>query len=427
MTKKKLITTVWMLSVVFYLFSAGTGNAAASDKYKVIADSLRVRSEPTLKASVIGSLKSGDVVAVTKESHGWLQVKSGKLSGWVAGYYLKKSDVETAAAAKPEDKPKAEAPAKASEEPKTDEPAKQADKPKAEVDAAVEEGQSAAEPAKPAADVSADEPASEQEEKPAGELAVGGKVYVTADALRVRSAPGLDRKVAGAVYHGDELTVLELGEEWVKVEAAQGLIGWVAAQYVSTATPAKTPANVEGPLTGRIIAVDPGHGGNDPGMVGVKHKTYEKDLNLSTSLYLKEELEKLGAKVVMTRTEDDEKPELSERVRIAEEAGSDAFISVHYNSSPKKVSGTLTFYYSQQDDRKLARAVESELAKGIGLKSNGISYGNFHVLRENDVPAALVELGFLTNEKDEEIARTEEYQRAAAAAIAQGLVNYLSS
>jgi N-acetylmuramoyl-L-alanine amidase len=254
-------------------------------------------------------------------------------------------------------------------------------------------------------------------------------VYVTADALRVRSAPGLDQKVAGAVYNGDGLTVLELGAEWVKVEAAQGLVGWVAAQYVSTTAPApdKTPAKVEGPLTGRIVTVDPGHGGSDPGMVGVKHKTYEKDLNLSTSLYLKEELEKLGAKVVMTRTKDDEKPELSQRVRIAEEAGSDAFISVHYNSSPKKVSGTLTFYYSQQDDRKLARAVESELAKGIGLKSNGIAYGNFHVLRENDVPAALVELGFLTNEKDEEIARTEEYQRAAAAAIAQGLVNYLSS
>ncbi len=436
MTKKKLITTVWMLSVVFYLFSAGAGNAAASDKYKVIADSLRVRSEPSLKASVVGSLNSGDVVAVSKESHGWMQVKSGKLKGWVAGYYLKKDgNVETASAEPKDSTPKTE-PAEAS---KTDtpaqapnDPAQSADKPKAEGDAAPEAGQADAKPEQPAADTPPDEQAAAQgeQQQPASAIVVDGTVYVTADALRVRSAPGLDQKIAGAVYNGEQLTVLEAGEEWVKVETAQGLVGWVSVQYVSTAAPApnKKPAKVvDGPLTGRVITVDPGHGGSDPGMVGVKHKTYEKDLNLSTSLYLKEELEKLGAKVVMTRTKDEEKPELSERVRIAEEAGSDAFISVHYNSSPKKVSGTLTFYYSQQDDRKLARAVETELAKGIGLKSNGIAYGNFHVLRENDVPAALVELGFLTNEKDEEIARTEDYQRAAAAAIAQGLVNYLSS
>ncbi len=431
MTKKKRITTVWMLSVVFYLFSAAAGNAAASDKYKVIADSLRVRSEPSLKASVVGSLNSGDVVAVSKESHGWLQVKSGKLTGWVAGYYLKKDgSVETASAEQPNStpagEPKADTPAKAATE-----PAQAADKPKAEEGAVVSElGQAGAEPAESATDTPPDDQAPVQEEPPADAIAVGGTVYVTADVLRVRSAPGLDQKIAGSVYAGEGLAVLELGSEWMKVETGKGLVGWVAAQYVSAAAPVpdKKPAKaVEGPLTGRIVTVDPGHGGSDPGMVGVKHKTYEKDLNLSTSLYLKEELEKLGAKVVMTRTQDDEKPELSQRVRIAEEAGSDAFISVHYNSSPKKVSGTLTFYYSQQDDRKLARAVESELAEGIGLKSNGIAYGNFHVLRENDVPAALVELGFLTNEKDEEIARTEEYQRAAAAAIAQGLVNYLSS
>src|SRR5690606_3171526 len=119
------------------------------------------------------------------------------------------------------------------------------------------------------------------------------------------------------------------------------------------------------PLSGRIVAIDPGHGGNDPGMIGVKHKTYEKDLNLTTSNYLAQELERLGAKVVMTRTKDEQKPELSERVRIAEDAGADAFVSVHYNSSPKKSSGTLTFYYSERDDRELARAIDRRLADGI--------------------------------------------------------------
>jgi len=388
MRMRERLTTVWMLIVVLSMFSAGSGNAAASDKYKVIADSLNVRSEPSLKAGVIGSLKNGDVVDVAKESHGWYQVKLDAVSGWVAGYYLAKADgVETASADEPQG----------------------AEAGGAEVPAA-------------GAEADKDEPS-----KPKGELAVEGTAYVAADALRVRVGPGLEHKVAGAVYQGAALTVLELGNEWVKVKAADGLTGWVAVQYVSAEAPDKSPANQAGPLAGRMIAIDPGHGGNDPGMIGVKHKTYEKDLNLTTSNYLAQELEKLGAKVVMTRTKDEEKPELSERVRIAEEAGADAFVSVHYNSSPKKVSGTLTFYYAEQDDRQLARAIERELADGIGLKSNGIAYGNFHVLRENDVPAALVELGFLTNEKDEEIVRSEEYQRDAAAAIAKGLLTYLTT
>jgi len=391
MRMRKQLMTVWMLSVVLYMFAAGSGNAAAGDQYTVIADSLNVRSEPNLKAGVIGSLKSGDVVAAVKESQGWYQVKLGAVSGWVAGHYLVKDDgVETASAGKPAD-----------------------DKPQgAEAGAAGAQAPEAA---------AADEPA-----KQAGGLVVDGSAYVVADALRVRVGPGLEHKVAGAVYYGAEITVLELGDEWVKVKAADGLTGWVAGQYVSAKAPDKASAGQAGPLTGRIIAIDPGHGGNDPGMIGVKHQTYEKDLNLATSNYLAQELERLGAKVVMTRTKDEEKPELSARVRIAEEAGADAFVSVHYNSSPKKASGTLTFYYSERDDRQLARAIERELADDIGLKSNGISYGNFHVLRENDVPSALVELGFLSNEKDEEIARTEEYQRAAAAAIAEGLTAYLT-
>ena len=430
---RQRLTTVWILSVVLYLFSAAIGNAAASDKYKVIADSLNVRNEPSLKAAVVGSLRNGAVVSVTKESHGWYQVKADAVSGWVAGYYLKKADsVETASATVPPsaeplpaDGPKPEEPA-ASEQPKSGEPAPGGSKPD-EAGGSPKDAEAGADAKPDAGTDKGTDKSAEESSKQAGQLAVGGAAYVSADALRVRVGPGTGHKIAGTVYYGAELTVLESGEEWVKVRTAAGLTGWVSVQYASAEAPGKAPARQAGPLSGRIIAIDPGHGGNDPGMIGVKHKTYEKDLNLATSGYLAEELERLGAKVVMTRTKDDEKPELSARVRIAEEADADAFVSVHYNSSPNKASGTLTFYYSEQDDRQLARAIERELAAGIGLKSNGISYGNFHVLRENDVPAALVELGFLTNEKDEELVRTEEYQRAAAAAIAQGLITYLTT
>jgi N-acetylmuramoyl-L-alanine amidase len=90
------------------------------------------------------------------------------------------------------------------------------------------------------------------------------------------------------------------------------------------------------------------------------------------------------------------------------------------------VSGTLTYYYSEAKDRPLARSIEARLAKGLGLKSNGISYGDYHVLRENNRPSVLLELGFLTDSRDEATVRKDDYQKKAAAAIAAGLADYFA-
>ncbi|MNI76715.1 N-acetylmuramoyl-L-alanine amidase LytC precursor [compost metagenome] len=128
----------------------------------------------------------------------------------------------------------------------------------------------------------------------------------------------------------------------------------------------------------------------------------------------------------MTRTKDSQKPSLSSRAQLSQTIGADAFVSVHFNSSPKNVSGTLTFFYSESGDLPLARAIEHRLGDGIGLKSNGLSFGNYHILRENTIPAALVELGFLTSARDESIVRTSSYQKKAARAIADGLADYFS-
>lgn len=126
----------------------------------------------------------------------------------------------------------------------------------------------------------------------------------------------------------------------------------------------------------------------------------------------------------MTRTKNGEKVSLSDRAAYGNTNGADAFVSIHYNSSEKQTSGTLTFYQSESKDLQLSRAIESRLADGIGLKSNGVAYGDFHVLRENKLPSTLVELGFLTNSNDEGIVRKSDYQEKAAAAIAEGLVEY---
>jgi N-acetylmuramoyl-L-alanine amidase len=265
---------------------------------------------------------------------------------------------------------------------------------------------------------------------------------VAVHSLNVRSKADAKSAVIGSLKRNDIVTITQMSYGWAKVSSGR-MTGWVAGHYLlrlsagstaeqSAAAPPASPAGqaetgkqaaVKTGLKGKVIVIDPGHGGNDSGVIGKKHSSIEKTLNLSTSRYLANLLRKAGAKVIMTRNDDKDKPELSERVAVSEKNRADAFVSIHYNSSLKSNSGTLTFYYSQSKDLPLSKTIESRLRQ-IGLKSSGYSYGNYHVLRENDRPSALVELGFLSNPKDEEVVRTSAYQKKAAEALAAGLQDY---
>ncbi|AIQ14526.1 hypothetical protein PDUR_23510 [Paenibacillus durus] len=358
-----------------------TSPTAQADSYtaKVYATSLNVRSEPAGGAAVTGSVRGGTLVTVSKEQHGWLKIQTGNTTGWVAGYYLKKAGGTAASS-------------------------------QATVTAA------------------------KKRTSPRSTTAV-----VTADSLRIRSGPGTGYDVIGSLEARDAVTILSRRSGWLKIRTKGGAIGWVAEPYVTAGASAASAAGIRrtssstavsrpasAGLRGKRIVVDPGHGGDDPGMIGTTYGTMEKDLNLQTALYLRDYLEAAGARVTMTRTRGNERPALSSRAELAQSVSASAFISVHFNSSPKKISGTLTFFYSESDDMKLARAIENRLSEGIGLKSNGLSFGNYLILRENETPAALVELGFLTNSADESIVRRSSYQRKAARAIADGIADYFS-
>lgn len=373
---RKLINTVMMLSVLLGLACYGPEPVEAKGEYAAIAigSAINVRDEPSLEGIVVGSLNNGDVVTVSQEKHGWLQIKNDKVSGWAAGYYLKKVDKATSGSAEN----------------------------------------------KAAANGSTEKKAAANNSS-AVKKAAAGQAAVLADSLRIRAGAGLNYKVLGGVVQGELVTVLEEKGDWAQIRTKGGQVGWVSAAYIGEGTAAK-PAS--GTLAGKVIVIDPGHGGGDPGKIGIQHNTLEKELNLSTSFYLVEELRSRGAHVVMTRTKDDQKPALSDRVRTSKAAGADAFVSIHYNSSEKNTSGILTFYNSDTKDKPLAHALENRLGQGIGLKSNGVSFGDLHVLRENDTASVLVELGFLSNAKDEEIVRESAYQKKAAVAIAKGLEDY---
>lgn len=127
--------------------------------------------------------------------------------------------------------------------------------------------------------------------------------------------------------------------------------------------------------------------------------------------------------VVMTRTTDTFL-QLKERAKIANSLKADVFISIHANSGPSTATGTETYYY-HESDKALANALHKEIVKAMGLKDRGVRYGNFHVIRETTMPAALLEVGFLSNKNDEKKLFDSATQDRVAQAIVRGIKQYL--
>lgn len=175
-------------------------------------------------------------------------------------------------------------------------------------------------------------------------------------------------------------------------------------------------------LKDKVIVLDPGHGGIDPGAHGERNN--EKDLTLATAKKVKEKLETAGAKVVMTRT-GDTYPTLSERVKISQNNNADVFISIHYNAGSSSASGIETYFWkTNTDESKLASLVQNGIIKSTGMKNRGTAEGNFQVIRDNTDSAILVELGFISNPDEENIVETSDFQNKVATGIVNGLEAY---
>ncbi|ASA22858.1 N-acetylmuramoyl-L-alanine amidase family protein [Paenibacillus donghaensis] len=171
------------------------------------------------------------------------------------------------------------------------------------------------------------------------------------------------------------------------------------------------------------VVLDAGHGAKDSGAVGVTGK-YEKNVNLAIVLkaaaLLKQEN---NIDVVLTRS-DDTFLELKERAAIANNLQADLFISVHSNSGSTAASGTET-YYQRESSKAFAAVMHKYLVQATGLSDRGVRYGNFHVIRETKMPAVLLEIGYLSNKKDEALLFTEELQNKVAASMVKGIKEYL--
>lgn len=187
----------------------------------------------------------------------------------------------------------------------------------------------------------------------------------------------------------------------------------------------------------RIIAVDPGHGGSDPGAIGPTGLK-EKVPNLAIALHLRQLLEAEGVKVVMTR-DGDYDVSLSDRVTKARGAGAELFVSIHNNAfGDPGPNGTETYYYNNKvggapgspyvaTSQAIASYVQKAVVSSISRFDRGVHSANFYVLRQSPMPAVLIEGVFISNPEEESLLKDVYFQQRLAQGIFNGLRAYYSA
>ncbi|GAA0106862.1 N-acetylmuramoyl-L-alanine amidase CwlD [Paraclostridium sordellii] len=199
------------------------------------------------------------------------------------------------------------------------------------------------------------------------------------------------------------------------------------------------------PITNKVILLDAGHGGMDPGATNEDKSILEKDINLQITLKLRELLESSGCLVLLTREEDTSLYEeeagkttrqkynenLKNRRKMIEESGVDAFVSIHLNKfEQSKYYGAQTFYPEGQNDSKLLSQFIQDELKRVVDKTNQRKIKpskDIYLLKENKIPSVLIECGFLSNEKESKLLNDEKYQEKVAWAIYAGIQKYFGS
>ena len=175
------------------------------------------------------------------------------------------------------------------------------------------------------------------------------------------------------------------------------------------------------------VVIDPGHGGPDPGAVGI-NGLRETDVVLDVSLQVAQLLQAKGIKVLLTRTSEVD-VDLPPRVALANNSRADVFLSIHANAlslDRPDVNGVETFYFEASRSLPLAQAVQEQiLAISPGSPDRGARPGRFFVIRRTVMPSALAEMGFVTGSLDAPRLADPAFRRRLAVAIAQGLLRYL--
>lgn len=181
-----------------------------------------------------------------------------------------------------------------------------------------------------------------------------------------------------------------------------------------------------------VIVLDSGHGGSDPGKVGI-NKALEKDVNLEVAQKVKEFLEAKGITVVMTRTDANglagtKVEDMKTRVNIINREKPVLAVSIHQNSyQEESIHGAQVFYYTHSQEGEKAAKVMQEALRVVDPENKRQAKANdtYYMLKKTEIPVIIVECGFLSNMEEAEKLITEEYQQQMAKAVGAGVVEYL--
>ncbi|MEB3211515.1 MAG: N-acetylmuramoyl-L-alanine amidase [Leptolyngbyaceae bacterium] len=175
-----------------------------------------------------------------------------------------------------------------------------------------------------------------------------------------------------------------------------------------------------------VVVIDPGHGGRDPGAIGIgglREVTVVEDISRQVISLLQQR----GIQVVVTRNMG-QFVDLAPRVSVAERVDADIFVSIHANAislSRPEVNGAETYYYSSAEGRRLAQTIHQSILQRTGIGDRGVREARFYVLRNTSMPSVLVETGFVTGAQDARRLNDPTFRTRMAEAIAIGILNYL--
>lgn len=246
---------------------------------------------------------------------------------------------------------------------------------------------------------------------------------VTVNGLNVREQANATSTSIDTLSRGQKVEVLSIDGYWAKIRV-NGKVGHVHKSYLKLINQSGNP------LKDRIIVIDPGHGAHDPG--ANRNGLTEKEIVLKVSKLVEGKLNRSGAKVVMTRS-NDSFLSLQERTDFAKKHYAEAFISIHVNAAESTAAkGTEVFYDSSanpnaDESRSLATYIQNQIVAKANMHNRGVKDAKFYVIRNNSVAAVLVELGFISNAEDFQKLASDAYLEIYAEAIYQGIYQYYAA
>ncbi|NWQ40147.1 SH3 domain-containing protein [Bacillus sp. EB106-08-02-XG196] len=390
----------------------------------IVTDTLNIRIEPSTKGNVIGKLSKGTTLSIYSKKNNWLEIKYDGQSAWVSSDF-----VQIGEKSQPSKPNGIIGTVTASSLSVRDDSSLNS-----KIVGSVSKGQEFAILDEVNNWVKIEYKSGKtgwaagwyfnKDKAKSSQIAKDSKVTILHNGTNIRKDSTVQSTVLQRANEGDSFHIVSVENDWYEIKLSNGKNGYIAGWVVTTngTGPSIDKQGAEGYLKYKTIVIDPGHGGIDNGATG-SNGTLEKELTLRTAQLLSDKLKAAGANVFLTRSNDSYLP-LPSRVRLASIHQADAFLSLHYDSNLDRSVRGMTGYYYHSYQKKLAEYVYNSTNAETRLKSRGVRSGDYHVVRENQRHAVLMELGYLSNSAEEMTLTSGQFQESASTGIYNGLARY---